>query len=101
MRKPLVSRTMIVSEVTADIIDLKTEEEYTITDILPRTYKDQRKLEKLVSARLPEGNKLIRISEVKVSRYLLAMNEQEFIDHSHKINGYHVSETGEVFGAPG
>ena len=101
MRKPLISRTMITSEVTAEVIDLKTEDTITIRDILPRSYKNERKLEKAITARLPEGHKLIRILKVEVIRALYAMSEQAFLDHAHRIEGYKVSQTGEVFGPHG
>lgn len=101
MRKPLVSRTMIVSEVTAEIINIATEETEEKLYVLPRTYKDERKIEKKLITRIQPGYKLIKILKVNIARYLYAMNEQEFIDHAHKINGYKVSDTGAVFGPYG
>lgn len=101
MRKPLISRTMTISEVTAEVVDLITEDMFEIRDILPRTFNNEREAEKAIQARLPEGQKVVRIVKVDVIQALYAMSEQVFLDHAHRIEGYKVSQTGEVFGPPG
>lgn len=85
MRKPMVTRTMPVSKVTALVVDLNTkqtaEKELTISG----KYSGE-KLDKAVKAVVDDQNtKFVSVLSVETNDILYGMDEQKFIDNAEVI----------------
>ena len=79
-RKPMITRTITTTRVQALALNLDTHENETITLILPRTYKDDKVLEKaLKEAKVPTGLKPILVLSSEVVETLYGMTEEDFI----------------------
>lgn len=71
MRKPIISRTMTVTNVKCFCVHLDTQETFEYTDTLPRSYATREKLEKAC-------RKLIDTDEVRFC-YLISSNEEKIL----------------------
>ena len=79
-RKPMITRTITTTRVQALALNLDTHENETITVILPRTYKDDKALEKaLKEAKVPAGLKPVLVLSSEVVETLYGMTEEDFI----------------------
>lgn len=79
-RKPMITRTITTTCVQALALNLGTHENQTISVILPRTYKDDKALEKaLKEAKVPAGLKPVLVLSSEVVETLYGMTEEDFI----------------------
>lgn len=80
MRKPQVTRTIITTQATVLCLNVETGEPFNETVIVPRTYKDDKKLMKKINELVDtEVVKAVHIvDKVEVST-LYGMSEEEFI----------------------
>ena len=80
MRKPQVTRTIVTTQVTVLCLNVETGEPFNETVIVPRTFKDDKKLMKKISEIVDtEAVKAVHIvDKVEVST-LYGMTEEEFI----------------------
>ena len=79
-RNPMITRTFTTTRVQALVLNLDTHENETITVILPRTYKDDKALEKALNkAKVPAGLKPVLVLSSEVVETLYGMTEEDFI----------------------
>lgn len=83
MRKPMVTRTFETMNITAMVVELSTAEVKNITVELPRVIKDEKKLEKVVSADMPDGIKFVAIVDSVVKQNIYGMTEADFLKYAH------------------
>lgn len=80
MKKPMVTRTILTTEVTVLCLDLIKAEPFNKTVTLPRTYKDEKAMMKKVSAIIDTDEvKAVHVVDTKVNETLYGMNEEQFI----------------------
>lgn len=80
-RVPSVTRTITTTKVVALCIDLEQTEPFNKEVILPRTYKDSKKLDKALSALIDnDTTKYVHAVSTEVVETLYGMTEQEFIN---------------------
>ena len=100
MRKPIMSRTMTVTQYTALCIDVETEETFDNVGELPRTYKTPEKLMKAVKNAVETDRvKVCYVKSSAVAKKLYAMPEQTFLDNAKEITGRSAAEVAILFGA--
>lgn len=80
MKKPMVTRTILTTEVTVLCLDLIKAEPLNKTVTLPRTYKDEKAMMKKVSAIIDNDEvKAVHVVDTKVNETLYGMTEEQFI----------------------
>lgn len=80
MKKPMVTRTILTTEVTVLCLDLIKAEPFNKTVTLPRTYKDEKTMMKKVSAIIDNDQvKAVHVVDTKVNETLYGMTEEQFI----------------------
>ena len=80
MKKPMVTRTILTTEVTVLCLDLIKAEPFNKTVTLPRTYKDEKAMMKKVSAIIDNDEvKAVHVVATKVNETLYGMTEEQFI----------------------
>ena len=80
-RIPMVSRTITTTKVNALCLNLETTEPYNKDVVLPRTYKDTKRLEKALSNLIDNGtDKFVSVVSTEEVETLYGMTEQEFIN---------------------
>ena len=86
MRTPMVTRTMKNTVATVLMANTETREVFEQNFTLPRTYKDDEKVLKLVKA-LCDGEPVQPVSIVNtvVEESLYGMTEADFLKHSTKL----------------
>ena len=79
-RVPSVTRTIQTTKANVLCIDLSTEQPFTQSVILPRTYKDERSMLKKIKPMLEnETVKVVHVQNFTVESTLYGMTEEEFI----------------------
>ena len=79
-RVPSVTRTIQTTRANVLCIDLSTEQPFTQSVILPRTYKDERSMLKKIKPMLEnETVKVVHVQNFTVESTLYGMTEEEFI----------------------
>lgn len=82
-RKPMVTRTIITTKVNVLCLDLVSAEPFNKEVILPRTYKDEKKLLKKVEEVVNTDEvKAVHIVDKSEVETLYGMTEQNFIDNA-------------------
>lgn len=80
MKKPMVTRTILTTEVTVLCLDLIKAEPFNKTVTLPRTYKGEKAIMKKVSAIIDNDEvKAVHVVDTKVNETLYGMTEEQFI----------------------
>lgn len=86
-RKPMVTRTITTTQVTALCMDIHKCEPCNITVVLPRTFKDEEKLLKAVRAQVDNDDvKVVHIVDKQEVETLYGMTEQDFIKGAVKLD---------------
>lgn len=86
-RTPMVTRTIITTQVNVLCMDLKNTEPCNKEVTLPRTYKDEDKLLKAVAKVIDNKDmKAVQIVDSKEVETLYGMSEQDFIDNAIKLD---------------
>lgn len=79
-RVPSVTRTIQTTKANVLCIDLSTEQPFTQSVIIPRTYKDERSMLKKIKPMLEnETVKVVHVQNFTVESTLYGMTEEEFI----------------------
>lgn len=82
-RKPAVTRTIITTKVNALCLDLVKCEPFNKEFVLPRTYKDDKKLMKaLEEVGNTETAKVVHVVDKEEVETLYGMSEQKFIENA-------------------
>ena len=82
-RVPMVTRTMRTTKVNVLCMDLVNAEPVNKDVTIPRTYKDDKKLFKVVQATLDSDElKAVKIVKAVEVETLYGMTEQEFIENA-------------------
>lgn len=82
-RVPMVTRTIITTNVNVMCLDIETGEPCNKCVVVPRTYKDDEKLLKKVKEVLETKTlKPVHIVDKEEIETLYGMTEQEFIEHA-------------------
>lgn len=85
-RKPMVTRTIETTTVTAICIDLAAEQPYEIVYILSGRYRNNGCVQKALENEINDDtHKVVHIKEVTVQSGLFGMTEQEFIKVAHPL----------------
>lgn len=80
-RVPSVTRTITTTKVNALCIDLETTEPFNKVVVLPRTYKDSKKLDKALAELINnDTTKFVHAVGTEEVETLYGMTEQEFIN---------------------
>ena len=80
-RKPMITRTIITTKVNVLCLDIETAEPFNKEVTLPRTYKDDKKLLKVVEEAVNSDTvKAVHIVDKEEVETLYGMSEQAFID---------------------
>lgn len=86
-RVPVVSRTVKLTKVNVLCLNLVIPEPFNKEIILPRFFKDEKKLMAAVEKRINSDEvKAVRIVDVAQEEQLLGMTEDEFIALAHPIS---------------
>ena len=86
-RKPMVTRTIVTTEVNAMCLDVTRGEPFNKLIVLPRAYKDNIKLLKQLQAEYDTDElKVVHIVSKKEVETLYGMTETEFINNAMKLN---------------
>lgn len=82
-RAPQITRTMQTTVVTVLCLDTEKQEPVQETVTLPRTYKDERKLLKVIQRIMDTDTlKAVKILSTDVKSTLYGMDEQKFIENA-------------------
>lgn len=82
-RKPMVTRTIVTTKVNVLCLDIKSAEPFNKVVILPRTYKDDKKLLKKVEEVVNTGEvKAVHVVYKEEIETLYGMTEQDFITNA-------------------
>lgn len=82
-RKPMVTRTITTTKVNVLCLDVVSAEPFNKQVILPRTYKDEKKLLKKVEEVVNTDEvKAVHIVDKSEVETLYGMTEQNFIDNA-------------------
>ena len=82
-RKPMVTRTIITTKVNVLCLDVVSAETFNKEVILPRSYKDEKKLLKKVEEVVNTDEvRAVHIVEKTEVETLYGMTEQNFIDNA-------------------
>ena len=82
-RKPMVTRTIVTTKVNVLCLDIETAEPCNITVSVPRIYKEDKKLFKVIESRIAsdyaESLKPVHIVDKEELETLYGMTEDDFI----------------------
>lgn len=82
-REPQVTRTIQTTEVTALCLNIETKESFEKVVSLTRTYKDAKKLRKVLEEVVnTDVVKVVHIISAETKTSLYAMSEQKFIENA-------------------
>lgn len=82
-RKPMVTRTIVTTKVNVLCLDIDKAEPFNKEVVLPRTYKDEKKLLKVVEEVVNnEHVKAVHIVDKAEVETVYGMAEQQFIDNA-------------------
>lgn len=82
-RYPMVTRTIVSTQVTVMCLDVVTAEPCNMVVTVARTYKDDEKLMKAVKPLVEtEDLKAVHIVDKKEVETLYGMSEQDFMNHA-------------------
>lgn len=80
-RVPMVSRTITTTKVNALCLNLETKEAFNKEVVLPRTYKDMKRLDRALSNLIDNSTeKFVSVVGSEEVETLYGMTEQEFIN---------------------
>lgn len=83
MRKQMVTRTFHTTKATVMCLDVDAGESVTKVLILPRVYKDDKKLLQACEAAVTEENiKAVHVVDTEVIDTVYGMEEQKFIENA-------------------
>ena len=83
MRKPMVTRTFHTTKATVMCLDTDVGESVTKVLVLPRTYKDDKKILKACEEAITEENiKAVHVVDTEVIETTYGMDEQKFIENA-------------------
>lgn len=83
-RKPMVTRTLQSTTVTALCMDIASAEPCNRTLTIPRTYKSEKDIMKVVKPILEtDAIRVVAIVDTAVNEALYGMTEQEFLEYAH------------------
>lgn len=100
MRKPIISRTMIITKVKAFCVHLSTQETFEFDTQLPRSYPSREKLEKAVRKMVDTDEvRFCYIMEASEEKQLYAMTEADFLAHATRVNDRSAAGVAALFGA--
>lgn len=82
-RTPMITRTIVTTKVNVMCLDVEAGEPINKCVTLPRTYKDEKKLLKVVKELIETDSlKAVHIVDKTEVETLYGMTEQEFIGHA-------------------
>ena len=82
-RKPQVTRTIVTTKATALCLDLETAEPMNKEFVLPRTYKDNKEILKVLKKQYESDTlSIAQVVNVEVIETLYGMDEETFIAHA-------------------
>lgn len=82
-RVPMVTRTIVITKVTVMCLNVVQGEPYTETVTVPRTYKDNNALLKVVKSNIETDElKAVHIVAKEEIETLYGMSEKDFIAHA-------------------
>ena len=82
-RQPQVTRTITTTKATVLCLDLVKKEPFEKTVVLPRTYKDSKKLFKLIENLINSDEvKAVHVISTETEETLYGMSEQKFIENA-------------------
>ena len=83
-RIPMVTRTIQTTTATVLCLNIKEGEPFNKEVVLPRTYKDEKSMMKVVEKVINTDDvKAVHIVHTEVNETLYGMTEQEFISAAH------------------
>lgn len=86
-RQPMVTRTIQTTHATVLCLNIAEAEPFNQTVILPRTYKNEKEMMKLVEKLVNTDNiKAVQIVDSEVHEALYGMTEADFIAAAHPIS---------------
>ena len=99
MRKPIISRTMTVTNVRALCVHLSTQETFEYTATLPRSYPTREKLEKAVRKLVDsDETRFCYVMEANEEKILYAMREEDFLANAKKVTDRSAAGISALFG---
>lgn len=91
-RIPMVTRTIQTTTATVLCLNIKEGEPFNMEVVLPRTYKDEKSMMKVVEKAVNTDEvKAVHIVHTEVKETLYGMSEQEFIAAAHVLPDRKVS----------
>ena len=91
-RIPMVTRTIQTTTATVLCLNIKDGEPFNKEVVLPRTYKDEKSMMKVVEKVInTEDVKAVHIVRAEINETLYGMTEQEFIFAAHVLPDRKVS----------
>lgn len=83
-RTPMVTRTIKTTKCKVLCLDLANEQPFVKEVILPRTYKDEKQMMKVITSVVDDENvKAVHVQSADCEETLYGMSEYEFISAAH------------------
>lgn len=99
MRKPIISRTMVVTKGKAFCVHLATQETFEYDFELPRTYPTAAKLEKALRKEIDTDEcRFCYIIKSDTEKKLYAMTEQDFLKNAKQVTDRSAEALKALFG---
>ena len=99
MRKPIISRTMSVTNVKCFCVHLDTQETFEYDGQLPRTYSTREKLEKACRKVIDTDEvRMCFVMESSEEKILYAMTEQKFLENATRVTDRSAAGVAALFG---
>lgn len=96
-RIPMITRTIVTTKVNVMCLDVEVGEPMNKCVTVPRTYKDEKKLLKVVKELIETDSlKAVHIVDKTEVETLYGMTEQEFIEHAKVLPPRGTKETDET-----
>lgn len=85
-RKPMVTRTIQTTVANVLCLNVETAEPFNMEVTLPRTYKDEKAMMKLISPQVDTDTiKAVKVVASRVEEKYYGMTEEDFIAGAHEI----------------
>lgn len=100
-RIPMITRTIVTTKINVMCLDIESGEPMNKCVTVPRTYKDEKKLLKVVKELIETDSlKAVHIVDKTEVETLYGMAEQEFIEHAKVLPSRGTKETYETSESP-
>lgn len=84
-RKPVISRTMLVTKAVVLCVDRKSEKTVNVSMLLPRTYKDEKNLLAAAEKHVSRNRIPVKVISTETAVERFGMTEDVFLKYAKKL----------------